>query len=125
MPEAELQTVTSADLAFIQKHSRSVVRDMKPRLTATAEKYAKSIPLNTVAPTISGTTTQTTTNGTWLFSPSFTYKWTRDGAVIAGATSGTYTLVGADSGHVIKSLVIATNGNGVGQEPSSNQYSAP
>jgi len=121
----ELQSVAPSDILFIQKHPRGVIKVMKPRLASNAEKYIKSVPLNTAAPVISGTTTQTTTNGSWLFSPSITYKWTRDGAVIAGATTVTYTLVGADSGHVIKSLVVAANGNGTAQEPSSNQYLAP
>ena len=98
---------------------------MKPRLASNAEKYVKSAPVCTTAPTISGTTTQTTTNGTWLFSPSITYSWLRDGAIISGATTVTYVLVAADSGCVIKSRVIATNGNGTNAEPSSNQYLAP
>ena len=119
------QSVTSSDLKFLQSHPRSVVKAMKPRLASQAEKYAKSAPVCTVAPTISGTTTQTTTNGTWIFSPSITYSWTRDGVVIAGANTVTYALVAADSGRVIKSRVIATNGNGTNAEPSSNQYLAP
>ena len=119
------RSVTSSDLQFIQKHPRGVIKVMKPRLASNAEKYVKSAPVNTVAPTISGTTTQTTTNGTWLFSPSLTYSWTRDGVIIAGATTVTYVLVAADSGHIIKSRVIATNSNGTSAEPSSNQYLAP
>ena len=119
------QSVTSSDLQFLQKHPRGVIKVMKPRLASNAEKYVKSAPLCTAAPTISGTTTQTTTNGTWIFSPSLTYSWTRDGVIIAGATSVTYVLVAADSGRVIKSRVIATNSNGTSAEPSSNQYLAP
>jgi hypothetical protein len=42
-----------------------------------------------------------------------------------GATTVTYVLVGADSGRVIKSRVIATNSNGTANAPSSNQYLAP
>ena len=121
----EQQAFTSSDLQFVQKHPRGVIKVMKPRLASNAEKYAKSAPVCTAAPTISGTTTQTTTNGTWVFSPSLTYSWTRDGAIITGATTVTYVLVAADSGHVIKSRVIATNVNGANAEPSSNQYLAP
>ena len=119
------QSVSSSDLKFLQSHTRPVIKAMKPRLASNAEKYIKSAPLCTVAPTISGTTTQTTTVGTWLGSPTITYSWTRDGVVIAGATTVTYTLVAADSGHVIKSRVIGTNSNGTTAEPSSNQYLAP
>jgi hypothetical protein len=119
------QSVTSSDLKFVQSHPRSVIKAMKPRLASQAEKYIKSAPVCTVAPTISGTTTQVTTNGTWIFSPSLTYSWTRDGNIIAGATSVSYVLVAADSGHVIKSRVVATNSNGTSAEPSSNQYLAP
>jgi hypothetical protein len=119
------QSVSPADLQFLQKHTRGVIKSLKPRLASNAEKYVKSAPVCTVAPTISGTTTQTTTNGTWVFSPSITYSWTRDGAIISGATSVTYVLVAADSGRVIKSRVIATNVNGANAEPSSNQYLAP
>ena len=119
------QAVNPADLKFLQSHTRAVIKAMKPRLAGQAEKVIKSAPVCTVAPTISGTTTQVTTNGTWIFSPSLTYSWTRDGAIIAGATTVSYVLVAADSGHVIKSRVIATNGNGSNAEPSSNQYLAP
>ena len=119
------QSVTAADLQFLQKHPRGVIKVMKPRLASNAEKYVKSAPVCTAAPTISGTTTQTTTNGTWLFSPSITYSWLRDGAIISGATTVTYVLVAADSGHIIKSRVVATNVNGTNAEPSSNQYLAP
>ena len=119
------QSVSASDLQFLQKHPRGVIKAMKPRLASNAEKYVRSAPVCTAAPTISGTTTQTTTNGTWLFSPSITYSWLRDGAIIQGASTVTYALVAADSGHVIKSRVVATNGNGVNSEPSSNQYLAP
>ncbi|TQL55840.1 carboxypeptidase regulatory-like domain-containing protein [Subtercola boreus] len=55
-------------------------------------------------PTISGTvvvgSTLTARHGPWrpAASPTFTYKWKRDGAVISGATSTMYKLVVADMG---------------------------
>ena len=73
------------------------------------------IPVNTVAPVISGTTTLgsvlTTTNGTWTAKPSatFTYQWKRNGSNIIGATNSTYTLVVADSAANITCEVTATN----------------
>ncbi|HWS46018.1 MAG TPA: hypothetical protein VN636_09180, partial [Acidimicrobiia bacterium] len=81
-------------------------------------------PSNTVAPAISGTTTDgqqlTTTNGTWTGTPTitFTYQWKQcDGAGlnctnINSATNSTYTLVSGDVGHTIKVVVTATNGGG-------------
>lgn len=81
-------------------------------------------PVNTVAPSISGTTnrdeTLTTNRGTWTGSPSptYAYQWVRcdaDGlnpADIASATSSTYVLVQADVGGTIKVRVTATNTEG-------------
>ncbi len=52
-------------------------------------------PLNTVAPTISGTATLTATTGTWDSQSngtlSYSYQWTKDGVDISGATSSTYS----------------------------------
>jgi beta-glucanase (GH16 family) len=60
-----------------------------------------------------------TTNGTWSGSPtSYSYQWqdcAGDGTGctnIAGATSSTYTVASADTGHTIEALVTATNANG-------------
>jgi hypothetical protein len=74
-------------------------------------------PYNTVLPVISGTTTEgetlSTTNGTWLQSPtSYTYQWKRDGVNIASATASTYLLVAADVGATITVTVTATNAAG-------------
>jgi hypothetical protein len=76
-----------------------------------------SPPTNTALPTISGTTIQnntlTGTNGLWSGTPtSFTYRWLRNNAAIAGATSATYFLVAADVGTTLKFEVTATNGTG-------------
>ena len=75
-----------------------------------------SVPVNTVAPVVSGTATfgqtLTTTTGTWTGVPaSFTYayQWQRAGSNIGGATSSTYQLVSADIGNAIRCVVTATN----------------
>jgi uncharacterized repeat protein (TIGR01451 family) len=85
---------------------------------------APAAPSNTVAPTISGTTTVgqvlTATGGTWNGTPAPTlaYQWRRCDASggncidITGATTSTYTLVSADAGSTIRILVTATNGSG-------------
>jgi hypothetical protein len=69
-------------------------------------------PVNTVSPSISGTTevgeTLTVSNGTWSGSvDSYSYQWLRDGSPISGATSSTYTPVVADSGATISAEVTA------------------
>jgi hypothetical protein len=74
-----------------------------------------TLPVNTVAPVVSGSgvvgQTLTTTNGTWTGSPipTYTYQWQRDGSPISGATSSTYLLVYADRGANVRCVVTATN----------------
>lgn len=59
--------------------------------------------------------------GTWSGAPtSFTYQWLRDGSVISGATSASYTLVEADRTKVISLAVIATKSG----ETSAPAFSA-
>lgn len=74
-----------------------------------------SLPVNTVAPAISGSTTLgsvlTTTDGTWTGTApiTFGYQWKRGGSPIGGATASTYTLVAADSSANITCDVTGTN----------------
>jgi hypothetical protein len=82
--------------------------------TITAQNFN---PVNTIAPTLSPSGTQSTGtvitlgNGTWSGATpiTFEYRWTRDNIVISGQTSNTYTLVAGDAGTVIKGQVRATN----------------
>jgi uncharacterized delta-60 repeat protein len=74
------------------------------------------VPVNTVAPVVSGTATfgQTlsTTTGTWTGNPasfSYAYQWQRSASNIGGATGVTYQLVQADVGNTIRCVVTATN----------------
>jgi len=89
----------------------------------TAQTY--SLPSNTIAPVISGTTTLgsvlTSTTGTWTGNPSptFSYEWTRNGLPILGATSSTYTLMVADSNANINCFVDATNALGTSTQISN------
>lgn len=85
----------------------------------TAAVIAASIPVpvNTVAPAVTGTGTVgqvlTTDNGTWSNSPtSYAYAWRRGGVDIAGATASTYTLAQADVGASVTCRVLATNAGG-------------
>jgi hypothetical protein len=77
---------------------------------------APALPVNTVAPVVSGTAVVgqalTTTNGTWTNSPSsFSYQWFR-GATPIGTNASTYTLVSADAGQSVTCRVTATNAGG-------------
>jgi hypothetical protein len=88
-----------------------------------------SLPVNTVAPAVTGTATVgqtlTTTNGTWTGAPAptFTYQWQRSGSNIGGATSSTYVLVVADVGATVRCVVTATNPLGAASA-NSNATSA-
>ena len=106
------------------------------RLLSDAEEsdaFAGPEPINTAAPSLSGTETQgqvlTCSSGTWgLDSPfsggsngtiTYSYQWTRsnDGsgsgeANIGGATSSTYTLQAVDVGKYIRCWVRASNDGG-------------
>jgi hypothetical protein len=84
-----------------------------------------SRPVNTSAPTISGTPMQgktlTGTRGTWTNSPtSYSYSWARCAtnggtcSTVPQATSVQYTLTPADVGHTIRFGVVATNAYGTG-----------
>jgi len=87
---------------------------------------ADTVPVNTVAPVISGTTSigsfLTTTNGTWTGSASFnyTYQWKSNGVNIPGATLNNYQLTGDEAGEYITCEVMASNDAG-GATALSNQ----
>jgi hypothetical protein len=85
-----------------------------------------SLPVNTVAPVVSGTAaagqTLTTTDGTWTGAPAptFTYQWQRGVTNIGGATSSTYVLQFADVGNTVRCVVTATNPLGAASANSNN-----
>lgn len=93
------------------------------------KQWYPEYPINTVAPTVSGTATQgntlSCTTGSWnsnqSYSPeSYGYQWLRGGAAISGATSSTYNTVIADVGNAISCRVTATNQRGPVSAVSSN-----
>jgi hypothetical protein len=51
-------------------------------------------------------------SGAWTDSPSFAYRWLRDGSPISGATLSTYTPVLGDAGRALQCEVIATDSGG-------------
>ena len=83
-----------------------------------AESNAAVLPVNTVAPVISGSTSLgsvlSSTTGTWTGTPTitFAYQWYRGATLITGATSSTYTIVVADSAAALTCQVTATNSAG-------------
>lgn len=76
-----------------------------------ADAVAK-LPVNSVAPAITGTETEgetlTCSSGTWSKSPSYTYQWKRSGVAIAAATSNTYVLTATDVDETLTCVVKAT-----------------
>ena len=98
--------------------------------TITVANFA---PVNTVAPTVSPSGTQSTGTlitanvGTWsgVAPITFEYKWTRNGVEISGATASTYTIQLADDGTTIRVEVKGSNAYGVSAFiVSSNSVSA-
>ncbi len=89
--------------------------------TVTASK-AQYAPVNTSAPSISGSASEgqtlTANEGSWTAASSFAYRWHRCDpagnacAEIAGAVNKTYKLDAADVGKTIRTRVIATNNDG-------------
>ena len=85
---------------------------------------------NTGAPVVTGTAvvnqTLTTSAGSWAGGGApFAYQWERCSSTgtscvnISGATTTTYKLTAADSGHVVRSTVRATNANGASPPAAS------
>lgn len=80
------------------------------RAASRAADAAQKLPVNSVAPAITGTPTEgetlTCSNGTWSNTPdAYSYQWNRSGSAIVDATSSTYDLVADD----ITCTVKATN----------------
>jgi hypothetical protein len=86
-----------------------------------------SVPINTVAPVISGTAaigqTLTSTTGTWTSDTGITgylYQWYRGATLITGATSSTYVLTLSDVGFSMTCRVAATDTDGTSAYVSSS-----
>ena len=87
-------------------------------------------PVNTIAPSISGTAQQrqtlTASHGSWTGNPiGYADRWQDCDSAgsscsdISGATGQTYTLTGADVGHTIEVVETATNARGTSAPVSS------
>lgn len=82
-------------------------------------------PVNVIKPTVNGTgvvgESVWTTAGSWTNAPTaYYYGWRRDGASISDATENTYTLVEADRGAAISSIVLGVNAAGSGVAVASS-----
>jgi hypothetical protein len=88
-------------------------------------------PEEVTAPTVSGMpelgALLTCSQGAWSGNPTptFAYRWLRDGALIPAATSGEYTVAAADQGHAISCQVTALNEEGVVSASSANVLGIP
>ncbi len=84
-------------------------------------------PVNTAAPTVSGSTVQgstlTASNGSWSGSPTYAYQWQNCASGtcsdINGAVNSTYTLGTGDVGKTIDVVVKATNAGGTASATSA------
>lgn len=84
------------------------------RAASRAADAALKLPINSVAPAITGDAYQgetlTCSTGTWSNTPDvYSYQWNRSGVAIIGATANTRVLALADVGAVMTCTVTATN----------------
>lgn len=107
--------------------------DGSPATSNTTSAVLPAVPVNSVAPVVSGTAqvgqTLSSTTGTWSNTPtSYAYQWQRSNggayANISAATSSTYVPVTGDIGYTIRCSVIASNAGGPGTVANSNATSA-
>jgi hypothetical protein len=117
-------TVVSADIGLALTASVTATNAYGFVAATSNALSVPGVPAATVVPVVSGTaavgSTLTTTTGTWTYAPTgYTYKWQRGGVDISGATSSTYTVVSADAGLVVRSVVTATNTSGTASSNSA------
>ena len=98
--------------------------------TATLAYTVVAVPMNTLAPAVTGTVkaggSLTCGTGSWTYSPSsYLYQWSRDGTPIAGATNSTYMVQAIDEGNTLTCSVIASNVAGVGAVVTSAGVEVP
>ncbi|MBD8080738.1 hypothetical protein [Cellulosimicrobium arenosum] len=108
--DASEYVVTSADLgAAIVVTVTSRESSHLPRTESSAPTAAVTGVLSGAVPTIVGSarigSTLTAGPGAWSNGATLSYRWTRDGAAVAGATRPTYVPAPADLGHEIGVIV--------------------
>ena len=90
----------------------------------TAAAPVPSVPVNTAAPAITGSSAAigllTAGTGSWNYGPtSYAYQWYRGGSAISGATGSTYATSDQDSGQTITVAVTASNNVGASSPATS------
>lgn len=88
-----------------------------PAFALAAAVLPAPTPVNTSAPTLTGTPapgqTLTCSTGVWANNPSgYAYAWLRDGSPVSGQYASTYVVQTGDSGHSISCQVTASNVGG-------------
>lgn len=109
---------SGADNAYqVQVTATSIATSLTTVQSITFNVKEVALPVNTVAPVISGDNienyTLTATPGTWTGAESVSGQWYRDATPLAGKTDLTYTQVEADIGSQIKYKETATNAGGI------------
>lgn len=86
-------------------------------------------PVNVTPPVVTGivriSQVLSSTTGVWTDAVSYSYQWYRGGVVIVGATSSTYTVLGADVRELLSCRVVATGPGGVSAPAASNSLASP
>ena len=99
--------------------------------TSNALRVGGVAPALLKAPEVTGSavigSTLTCSPGKWsgVPTPSYTYRWLREGVAIAAATASTYTVAEADETHAISCSVKATNSEGSAEASSTNSVRVP
>ena len=127
-------TTVQADVGYALTVTATYTDDLGAAETTTSAATANVTNVNDLpagVPVITGTVTedQTLTADTSGISDAdglgaFSYQWLRNGAVIVGATSSTYTLADADVGNQISVQVSYTDGQGTPETVISVQTAA-
>ena len=124
------------DRSYIGETIRCVVTGTNTVTAVAADSNATSavvaVPLNTVAPAVTGTaaagSTLSCSTGTWTGTATITYayQWQHGTTNIAGATSATYALDRSYMGETIRCVVTGTNtqGNASGTSNSTSVVNA-
>ena len=123
---AQTYTPVAADVGHtlkVQETARNAGGSSTPSTSAATSVVVPPVPVNSAAPTISGTMQQgqtlTESHGTWSNSPtSYTYQWLQCDSLgtsclpISGAKAQTYVLAAGDVNHTIQVQETAGNAGG-------------
>ncbi len=103
-------------------------------ISAATSTVARSLPVNTAAPALSGAAVRASTlsvsNGTWTgINNSYTIQWQRNSGsgwtTIAGQTGASYTLGTADENATVRAVVTATNDDGTASAATAASATIP